>query len=131
MKIVLNKCYGEFGLSPLAVKRYLELKGKECFFYEKLDLSDLVIKKDLNDLQSNYPFYFTRNFGGIFDITKNWDSVKEYCFEDRKMERHDPDLIKVVEELGCEVASGSFARLEIEKVHYQIRNYDGKETIEL
>ena len=34
-EVVINSCYGGFGLSPKAIKRYLELKGKECFFYLK------------------------------------------------------------------------------------------------
>ena len=33
MKLVINQCYGGFGLSPKGIKRYLELKGKECYCY--------------------------------------------------------------------------------------------------
>ena len=39
-KVVINKCYGGFGLSTLAIKEYLKLKGKQAYFYEA-DLSDL------------------------------------------------------------------------------------------
>lgn len=35
MKLVVNKCHGGFGLSPIAIAEYLKLKGKECFFYKK------------------------------------------------------------------------------------------------
>ena len=33
MKIVINVCFGGFSLSNKAIKRYLELKGEECYFY--------------------------------------------------------------------------------------------------
>jgi hypothetical protein len=45
--------------------------------------------------------------------------------------RHDPILIRVIEQLG-QLASGQFAKLEISEVEgnkYLIKEYDGKETI--
>ena len=35
MKIVINVCFGGFSLSNKAIKRYLELKGEECYFYKQ------------------------------------------------------------------------------------------------
>ena len=35
MKLVINSCYGGFHLSPKALKRYLELKGKNAYFYKQ------------------------------------------------------------------------------------------------
>jgi len=32
-KIVINTCFGGFSLSPKAIKRISELKGKECYFF--------------------------------------------------------------------------------------------------
>jgi len=32
MKIVINGCYGGFGLSKLAIQEYLKLKGKKHIF---------------------------------------------------------------------------------------------------
>lgn len=34
MKVVINKCFGGFGLSPLGKKRLAELQGRKCFFYK-------------------------------------------------------------------------------------------------
>lgn len=54
-------------------------------------------------------------------------------FNDDKIERDDPALVQVVEELG-EAANGDCACLEIEEVpsgtQYRIDNYDGRETVE-
>ena len=35
MKLVINSCYGSFHLSPKAIKRYLELKGDNAYFYKR------------------------------------------------------------------------------------------------
>jgi hypothetical protein len=34
MKIVINACYGGFGLSPLGLKRWAKLEDKECYFFK-------------------------------------------------------------------------------------------------
>lgn len=56
-------------------------------------------------------------------------------YKDRKLAiRTDPDLIKAVEELGVEKASGSLAELKIveipDDVKVYISDYDGMERIE-
>lgn len=33
MKIVINRCFGGFGLSRSAVKRIAELSGRPCYFF--------------------------------------------------------------------------------------------------
>lgn len=56
---------------------------------------------------------------------------EEYDY-DWKLPRHDPLLVRVVEELGPDRASGLHARLmvvEIEGRTYRIDEYDGRETI--
>ena len=35
MKVAINKCFGGFCLSDKAIKRLLNLKDKECFFYKQ------------------------------------------------------------------------------------------------
>lgn len=35
MKIVINKCYGGFGLSAQAEKKILERKGHKVFYYSQ------------------------------------------------------------------------------------------------
>ena len=82
-KVVINNCYGGFGLSEKAIKRYEELSGKA------------------------FP-------------DMSWD-----------VERHDPALVQVVEELG-EEANGDCACLSVEEIpgnRYYITEYDGIEEI--
>ena len=54
-------------------------------------------------------------------------------FSDRDIERNDPALVQVVEELG-DLANGDCSRLEIEELPagtlYRIDEYDGLETVE-
>ncbi len=84
MKLVVNNCYGRFGLSPKAQERYWGLKGKEEFARSET------------------------------------------------IERHDPVLVRVVEEMG-KAADGWRARLTVieipDGVDYVIRDYDGMEWV--
>jgi len=83
MKIVINACFGGFGLSKAAYK-------------------ELGIK---------------------------WDKYG-YEYNDK---RTDKKLIKVVEKLGSEKASGELAELRIvnipDDIEWEINNYDGIETV--
>jgi hypothetical protein len=51
---------------------------------------------------------------------------------DFEVDRDDPVLVQVVETLGYKAASGEFSKLGIVEVSlaYDIKNYDGKETVE-
>ena len=83
IKIVINKCFGGFGLSEEAIAKYNTAKGTSGI--------------------------------SIYDI-----------------ERDDPELIAVVEELG-QTAGGRYAELIIieipDGVEYTIEDYDGIESI--
>jgi hypothetical protein len=102
-KVVINKCFGGFGLSPQATQRYLELKGKKS-----------TIKKD----EYGRPAVYLDD-GSVY--------------YDNYLDRADPTLDQVVEELGKE-ASDSFSHLCVveigEGVRYRIEEYDGNESIE-
>lgn len=134
MKIVVNKCYGGFGLSPKAVKRYLEQKGKECYFYKqtKYDFRDGENKYDKidnpEDHQSAVVYTFTEDLGKSVNDINN----KDGWFYERDVDRTDEDLVGVVEELG-EDANGPHASLQIKDIpdgiDYIIDEYDGIETI--
>lgn len=102
MKVVINICYGGFGLSEVATDRYLELKNLK----------------------------YTRQ-QGIWDITHYLLEDGEY-FHGDDLERDDPTLIQVVEELGND-AAGKHAKLKIvdipDDVAWEIDSYDGNESV--
>lgn len=80
LKVVINRCYGGFGLSKKAIALMKEYR-------------------------------------------------KEYDYS--TIERHDPVLVRVVEELGDE-ANGECSKLKVEEITfgYAINDYDGKETVD-
>lgn len=88
-KVVINRCWGGFGLSEFALNM-LEQRGYKVNRYE---------------------------FGNYLD---------------GEIDRHNEDLVEVVEILGDD-ANGRFARLVIEEINgnlYRIDEYDGMESIE-
>lgn len=146
MKVILNKCFGGFGISPKAYKLYAEKKGIELYPYIE-DYSNYTLKKETiyNKVDWTYMglsrdfnvHYFTKNLGET--VVKNFDNKMEFNELYKKYNlyinadyRTDPILIEVVEELGAE-ADGRFADLCVveipDNLNYVIDNYDGRETL--
>lgn len=113
-KVVINVCYGGFSLSDKGIQRYLELKGIETF-PEKTKHSFSML------------YYLSPKTGDEkADAYRNiWDKTD--------IERFDPTLVQVVEELG-ESANGPVAKLQVVDIPtgtlYRINEYDGFESIE-
>lgn len=111
-KVAYNACYGGFSLSDKAIARYAELKGITL-----------------------YPE--PSGWGGAMHWLspptgdKNADDRRKSLYV-RDLERDDPTLIQVIEELGDE-ANGMCARLRIENIpagtSYRIDEYDGNESV--
>jgi len=109
MKIVINGRFGGFSLSHKAFLKLREMENKYAF--EEPDYGECW-----NDESGpkEKPAYETKGF---------------FLLE---IPRDDPDLIKVVEELGNE-ANGYCASLEIieipDDVEWEIQEYDGSEWV--
>ena len=121
-KIVYNACYGGFGLSEKAMLRYAKLKG-------------IKIYKGTGSLYT--PFYTVpeAEYNKIYAedcIRKDFTRSNELFVTDRTIERDDPILVQVVEELGSE-ANGNYADLQIAEIPsgtlYRIDEYDGNESV--
>jgi hypothetical protein len=106
MKIVINCDYGGFSLSDWAIETYADRKGIKLKKEKTLD-----------------------SFGGITLFT---NIVTNEDFESRDIERNDPVLVKVVEELGSK-SFGFAANLKIvevpDDVDWEVVEYDGLEHI--
>ena len=107
MKIVINDCYGGFGLSNLAIEKYAKIKD--------IDLETRKAKAPFFDDQIEYYHTGTENM-----------------FSYRDIERNDPVLVQVVEELGNN-ANDWGSELKVvnipEDVKWQIDEYDGIEWV--
>ncbi len=121
-KIVINRCYGGFGLSHEAIMRYAELKGIKLYC-------------DDNSVISNYYTVPVDEFHNLHNTAKetgDYSKVNQHYYSTYSMDRDDPILIQVVEELG-DRASGKFSELEIvnipDDIQYDIEEYDGKEWV--
>jgi hypothetical protein len=108
MKIVINTCYGGFGLSHEAIMRYAALKN----------INLIVEEKDSSF--SKYEYYVDQI------------SDDNYWHDGKILDRSNPDLVQVVEELG-EAANGWAAELKVvdipDDVQWYIEEYDGIEWV--
>ena len=107
MKVVINQCYGGFGLSDKAFERYLGIK--------RIAFESYV---------SRYNSRLYYQAGHLKD--------EDYYLSVYDIERNDPALVQAVEELGLEANSqhSSLKVVEIpDDVKWYVSEYDGWETI--
>ena len=143
-KVVWNACYGGFNLSPRAKKMLYEKKhpGETVYFYREIHNEDRdtytflrIDEEDLETCDAPIIYCMSLDFGKEItyasgsDDDKNFNNHHVWIID---IDRHDPDLISVVEELGTEKASGRYSKLKITDIGeppYHIDEYDGYETV--
>lgn len=135
MKVVLNRCYGGFGISIAALKELVNRSAK-CIVskppkdwyggrpgWEKEWDKDLAQYNDMGEGLMGEPSEFNILKGGLL-----------HYLEDRNEQsmRTNPDLVDVVEKMGKE-SWGQCAELEVveipDGIQWEINDYDGMESI--
>lgn len=110
MKVVINTCTGKFSLSPKATKRFFEVIAEDLEQYSSvIDMTEAAV-------------YLLDNID--FDLYEfDFSAVPRTCLP----------LIKAIEEVGCEAASGKYSKLKIielpDDVKFTILDEQGKERI--
>ena len=114
-KVVINTCFGGFGLSDEAVERWAELKGIKLSARQETKFGGSYWYRD--DIRDD-DHYFSN-----YDICK---------YGEPGWGRSDSILVQVVEEMG-EKANGWAADLKIveipDDVKWHIHEYDGLEHV--
>jgi hypothetical protein len=134
-EVLYNDCYGGFGFSALAIKKYLEIVKPELKVYvykENWGFENILYTRE-NDIQNNPQAVLTTKDLGDEYVSKNLMCPGEIYLEDYcdGNIRTDKNMIKVVKELGPD-ADGPYSKLAIAQVEgkYRICEYDGYEWVE-
>ncbi len=125
VKIVINKCYGGFGLSPEAM---VELVKCGCKAIESSPASEWDRSGDQGEW---LPLYDGFQKHRLFSSVIRRGNVV-YGIDRNDASRTDADVVRVVEEMG-EKANSVFAKLKVieipDGVQWEIDEYDGIETV--
>ena len=146
MKIVVNKCYGGFGVSAKCLYELIKRKSKAVEIVKAKDWwsnKDDIEKEIREEIErSKY-----RGKSKNLKLPKGWIVNWTNCIIDTKKKivyrvdkynqdydvRTDPDLIELIEKKGTKWANGEHANLQITEipdgVEYTVEEYDGQEWI--
>ena len=130
-KIVINACFGGFGLSHKAMTEYAKRKGINLYAYVtvrnpdgKLDFTKVRPYKD-----GDKPFCIHYS---MMPLDEEGKIRKDSHISSDTIKRDDPILVSVVEDLKKE-ANDKYAELRIveipDDVEWGIDEYDGNETV--
>jgi|SRR6185437_426618 len=143
MKVVVNKCYGGFGISITALKE-LVLRKSDCITattpkqyyggnnenYKSRDKWKINWENDFKTYEDIGDGFMAHPQG--YNIYKN-DLIYDLDQYSDDNFRSDKDLVEVVEKLGTK-ANGFCADLQIteipDDIKWSIHNYDGMEHVE-
>jgi hypothetical protein len=133
MKVVVNRCYGGFSLSPRAISELAKLDGKTAYFFKYSGYNPTTYEAISLEDATGQTFGITAFDSPDLPTDEN-DYWKNHNLNSRSDARDDPKLVQVVEMLGSEVASGSLAELEVVEIpdgtDWVIDEYDGMEHVE-
>jgi len=126
--VVINTCFGGFGLSHKGVMRYAEIAGIKLYPW-----NDHITRKYHGDNPCGYTHYALVPIESL-ERNQNGDPIvsDENYWYYGNLRRTDTILVQVVEELGPDSWS-EHAELKVvevpDEVQWHITDYDGVETI--
>lgn len=135
MKIVINRCYGGFGISHEGMMRYFEIKGQKVWpeqggGYWQFWTYWIVPPENRPESKEGDAFYAM----SMADRQAYNKAHSELTLYERDISRNDPALVQMVEELGSDKASSKHAELVIveipDDISWDIAEYDGMERVE-
>lgn len=131
MKVVINRCFGGFGLSKKAMLRYAEIKNIQLYPEENSYGYSTYYTVLPNQRTPEVDNWLELPLSERKKLNKQWASERIY---DKEIPRDDEALIKTVEELGSDEASGRFANLKVvnipDGIEWEIDEYDGLEKVQ-
>ena len=135
-KVVYNNCYGGFSLSPKAIAHILYQNKPDIILYFYITDKGGYRKTTIENCVAGRGIVSLKDFGSYFDMSdlnpvEIADNIIYSHSDGLYSSRHDPRLVKAIEELGDE-ANGYCAELRIAEIDsdmYIIDNYDGMETV--
>jgi hypothetical protein len=129
-KVVINTCYGGFSLSTACIREWAKRQEREAYFFVSSDENKYVPVEEVD--------LFKRSFVKAFDVPnpneyEMNDLEENHYIDDRPIRRDDELLISVIEDLGADFCSGSYASLKVvevpDDVCWNIEEYDGVEWV--
>ncbi len=137
-EIVINKCWGGFGLSHKAIMLYAKLSGFKL--YPFVEIREKRGEKWSPTTGKYKPYINEKSKDNSCDLIhyfrkplKNGVYENNAYFSDRDIERDDLMLIKVIKTLGSK-SSDRLANLKIVKIpadiERKINDYDDMESVE-
>lgn len=135
MKVVINRCFGGFGLSKEACQRYWDIKGQQVWIEDDTKFKSLglftvwlVPPEDRLESKEGEAFYSM----SMEERKAYNEKHSEQTWYYRDVDRNDPILVQLVEE-NSELYSGRCAELAVveipDGVNYEIEEYDGREHV--
>ena len=124
-KVVYNACYGGFSLSKEACQRYWDIIGQQVWIEDSQWGFTVWLIPPEERLEQKEWSSMTMDEHIAYNL-----AYSKQTWYNRNVDRHDPVLVQVVEELG-DKANGEYAKLRIEEVYgsYRIDEYDGNESV--
>ena len=133
-KVVINACFGGFGLSKEACQRFWDIKGQQVWIeddikFKSMGLFTVWLVPPEERIESKEEEFYQMSMDERKEYNEEYSSQTWHYHE---VARDDPDLIQVVEQLG-DAANGSYAELRIVDVpddaNWYIEEYDGNEHV--